>query len=177
MYMPDNWIYSIEISDKLWEKILQLEGAVDDFTPNTKERGFKLWPAKQDGEYCDCSPEESFYTVRMQVKWLIHMGQHSDAINKRFKKVHDDLILATTDSYWLLTELRSRTDKSALKLYGILRSMQILLIDHKQFKLEPLNFGNIFEHKSESRPGQTQDNQTLLHELLLQLKEVNSSCM
>ncbi len=106
---------------QLWAKIEQLPDALDAFTPRTPSRQFKLWPREE--ELSEDTPTESFMALCRQVFWLISLGHNSGTINTRIGRALRDLIMATTDSYWLLTELRTRTDPPAQTLYALLRSM------------------------------------------------------
>jgi hypothetical protein len=157
-------IYDVEISEELLEKIKKLDTALDNFHPRTRYQRFKLWPSKQHCEVEENSPREALDILCRQVKWLMRMVNEG-SLNDKYRAVYSAIIDATSDRYWLLTELRDRADESARILRGILISMQSNLIDHKHFKLIPL---------TQSRPGQTQDHEIILHELLMQLKAVNS---
>ena len=135
--MTDNhgrdYVPSLHTSDELWRLIVRLANALERLTPSTPSRNFKLWPGKEQEQLSDDSPQESYDTLCHQVNWLIALGHNSTSIDAQIRTVHEGLILATTDSYWLLTELRSRTDPPAQLLRSVLMSMQVLLIHTKHW--------------------------------------------
>jgi hypothetical protein len=133
--MGQDDVPSLHTSEELWRLIVRLANALERFTPRTPSRKFKLWPGKEGEELSYDSPQECYDTLCHRVKWLVACGHNCGSINEGFRTVYRSLILATTYDYWLLTELRSRTDPDAKLLRSILVSMQGLLIDSKHLTL------------------------------------------